>query len=150
MKDVNRLRLERLTARYADRLDAQRLTPGAEAEFERAFREHAERVIRPVMDEFAEGLRKAGHSPSILVDEAESKPSIELALGLRGSKGSQDRVGFCVLRWVGYPIQLLAYLVVEPPPFDLQRFETAAQLERGMLEQMIMDAIEHIISCKSP
>jgi hypothetical protein len=149
MHEHNRLRLERLAARYEARLRAGEETD--EASFDRLFVEHAERVIRPVLEACAAPLRAAGHEARVVRDEAHHKPSIELALGLRGAAaGKKNRVGFCVLRWEGWPVQLLAYLVVEEPPFDLERFAKAEELTAERLEQMVVDAIEHVIMANAP
>jgi hypothetical protein len=147
MHDHNRLRIERLAARYQSRLSAA-AAPG-EAAFERAFVEHAERVIRPVLEDCAAVLRGAGHDARVVLDDGHQKPSIELSLGLRAA-GKVNRVGFCVLRWEGWPIQLLAYLVVDGPPFDLERFATADELTAERVEQITVDAIEHVISTNAP
>jgi hypothetical protein len=148
MFEPNRLRLERLAARYQARLAAA-ATPD-EAAFLREFAELRERVLRPVLEECAEPLRRAGHEPRILLDEGHSQPSIELALGLRGAKASSNRVGFAVIRWEGYPLQILAYLEVRPPPFDLERFARADELTAERVEQMVVDAMEHVITANTP
>jgi hypothetical protein len=153
MKEHNRLRIERLTARYARRLEGT--PPPTDADFIRDFEELRERLLRPQMEEFAAELRKAGHDPRILLDECHTdegheQPSIELALGLRDGKASRNLVGFCVLRWAGYPLQILAYLEVNPPPFDIERFARAADVRPDRVEQILVEAIEHIIVCNAP
>jgi len=148
MHDHNRLRVERLAARYDARVGSA-VAP-TEAAFESAFVEHAQRVIRPVLDECAALLRAAGHDARVVRDEGHQKPSIELSLGLRGAVGKVNRVGFCVLRWEGWPIQILAYLVVEEPPFDLERFAAAEELTAERVEQMTVDAVEHIMAVNAP
>jgi hypothetical protein len=148
MKEHNRLRLERLTARYARRMEEGRAP--AEADFLREFAELREQLLRPHMEEFAAELRRAGHEPQILLDERHDKPSIDLALGLRGGKGSRNAVGFCVIRWTGQPLQILAYLEVNPPPFDIERFARAADVKAERVEHILVEAIEHIIVCNAP
>lgn len=147
MFEPNRLRLERMVARHNARLAAAAL-PTEEAVFLEEFADLREKVIRPMMEECAEVLRAAGNEPRIGVDEGRS--SIELALGLRGARGSSNRVGFAVIRWEGYPLQILAYLVVSPPPFDLERFAHAAELDAGRVERILVDAIEHVIATNRP
>lgn len=148
MKEHNRLRIERLTARYARRIEEARAPE--EAEFLREFEALREGVLRPQMEEFVAELRKAGHEPRVVLDEGHEQPSIELALGLRGGKGSHNVVGFCVIRWAGYPLQILAYLEVNPPPFDIERFASAADVRPERVEQILVEAIEHIIVCNAP
>jgi len=148
MFEPNRLRLERLAARHSARLAAA--DRPEEAAFLREFAELRDRVLRPVLEECAEPLRRAGNDPRILVDAGHSQPSIELALGLRGGRARSNRVGFAVIRWEGYPLQILAYLEVNPPPFDLERFARAAELNAARVEQMVVDAIEHVITASTP
>lgn len=148
MREHNRLRIERLTARYARRIEETRAP--AEADFLREFDELRERVLRPQMEEVAAELCKAGHGARIVLDEGHEKPSIELALGLRGGKGSRNVVGFCVIRWAGYPLQILAYLEVHPPPFDIERFARAADIGPERVEHILVEAVEHILLCNAP
>ncbi len=148
MKEHNRLRIERLTTRYEQRV-ASVATP-ADADFLRAFQALAERVLRPQMEEVAVMLRAAGHQSRVVVDEGPEKPSIELALGLRRGTGTRNVVGFSVLRWSGYPLQILAYLEIGPPPFDLERFAGADEIGAERVEQLLVDAVEHILSVNAP
>ena len=148
MKEHNRLRIERLTARYEQRAGA--LAAPDEADFLGAFAALAESVLRPQMEELAGMLRKAGHQSRILVDEGPSRPSIELALGLQRGTGTRNVVGFSVLRWSGYPLQILAYLEISPPPFDLERFARADEIRPEHVEQLLVDAVEQILSVNAP
>ena len=148
MHEHNRLRLERLTARYANRLREGEAVD--EAAFLRAFDELCARVVRPVLEECAAELRRAGHDARVVLDEGSAKPCMELALGLRRATATRNVVGFAVLRWEGYPLQILAYLEVNAPPFDLERFASADEVKADRVEQMVVDAIEHIISCNAP
>jgi hypothetical protein len=145
MKEHHRLRIERLTERYARRLEEGR-TP-EEASFLCAFEAMRAAVVRPRMEEFAEELRMAGHDARTLQDLGSDMPNVELALGLRGGTGRRNVVGFCVIRWKGYPLQVLAYLEVNPPRFDLERFLHPAEVEPDRVEQILMDAVEHVIAC---
>ena len=148
MNEHNRLRVERLAARYDQRTRAT-LAPD-EADFLGAFAALAARVLRPQMEEVAALLREAGHQSRILIDEGHSKPSIELALGLRGGTGSRNVVGFSVIRWSGYPLQILAYLEISPPPFDLERFTRADDIHPDHVEQLLVDAVEQMLSVNAP
>lgn len=154
MKEQNRLRLERLTARHARRLAEERAAP--EAEYLRAFDELRARTLGPAMEEVAAVLRQAGHDPRILLDEGDDRPSVELALGLPGRDGGhggpavRNRVGFAVIRWEGYPLQILAYLEPTHPRFDLERFALASEVSPDQVEQILVDAIEHLLALHAP
>ncbi len=147
MKEQNRLRLERLTRRYERRI-LERAAPG-EAEFVAEFHALCDRLLRPRMEEVAVELRKAGHQSRVVLDEGPERPSIELALGLRRGKASRNVVGFSVLRWTGYPLQILAYLETNPPPFDLERFASAEEITPDYVEQLLVDAVEQILAANA-
>ena len=148
MKEHNRLRLERLTSRYNERT---RPPPAPdEADFLRAFDEARATVLRPLMEEIAAELRKAGHDSRVVLDEGPDRPSIELVLGLSRGKGKRNVVGFSVIRWSGHPLQILAYLEVNPPAFDLERYARAADILPERVEQLLVDAVEHILMCNAP
>jgi len=148
MKDHNRLRLDRLTARYQQRARERRVPD--DADFLRAFDELRERVLRPQMEEVAAVLREAGHASRVLLDEGPDRPSIELALGLTSARGSRNVVGFSVIRWDGYPLQILAYLEINPPPFDLERFARSDEIGEERVEQLLVDAVEQILAVNAP
>ena len=148
MKEQNRLRLERLTARFAKRVAEK--AEASEGEFTRAFEEVRERILKPVMEEFAASLRGAGHDARVIPESGPHAPSIELALGLAGGKASRNVVGFAVIRWKGYPLQVLAYLEANPPPFDLVRYAHPSEIQAEAVEQLLIDAIEHLITCNAP
>jgi hypothetical protein len=148
MKEHNRLRIERLTARYDQRIRA----PAApdEADFLGAFADLTAGVLRPQMEELAALLREAGHQSRVVLDQGPDRPSIELALGLQRGTGTRNVIGFSVLRWSGYPLQILAYLEISPPAFDLERFARAEDISPGHVEQMLVDAVEHVLSVNAP
>ncbi len=145
MKEQNRLRLERLTQRYAQRIQSEQTLQ--ESELIREFEQVRDRVLRPAMDEIRTELRHAGHATEIILNQGPETPSIELALGLQAARGTSNRVGFSIIRWKGYPVQILAYLEVSAPKFDLERFARADELTPNRVEQLLIDAVEHIMSC---
>jgi hypothetical protein len=148
MLEHNRLRLSRLTARYATRLREGEAVD--EAAFLAAFEEVCAVVVGPVFEECAAALRLAGHAARVARDEGSATPCIELVLGLKRARAIRNVVGFAVARWEGYPLQILAYLEVNPPKFDLERFASADEIKADRVEQMAVDAIEHVISCNAP
>ena len=148
MNEQNRLRIERLTSRYAERLRGRAL-PGEE-ELLRAFAELREGVLRPPLEEIAEELRRAGHAPRVVTIDDPLLPGIELELGLLRATASRNAVGFAVIRWPSYPPQVLAYLEVNPPRFDISRFARPDDLRPDQVEQIVVDAVEHVITCNAP
>jgi len=154
MQEHIRLRLQRLAARHTARSGGPHAVD--EDEFLREFDGLRERLLRPSMEEFAAELRRSGQEARVVLDEGAARPSIELALGPRPAghspqtPGRRDAVGFAVIRWTGQPLQILAYLEVNPPPFDIERFARAADVAPARVEQLLIDAVEHILSCAAP
>jgi hypothetical protein len=148
VKEHNKNRIVLITGRYAARRRQKELDNGYE--FEEGFRAVRDALIRPILEEIAAELRNAGHAARIACDEAAQTPSIDLVLGIRAAQGPHrtDVVGFSVIRHRAVP-EILAYLVVNHPPMDLLRFSSPAELTTDQVEQIVVDAIEHIFSCHS-
>ncbi|AUX22700.1 hypothetical protein SOCEGT47_032060 [Sorangium cellulosum] len=148
MRDHSKNRLALITGRYAAR--QQEKAAGDRRAFDDAFRAVRGEVILPVLGEIAAELRSAGHAPRIALDEAPETPSVALALGIRGVTAAPgtDLIAFSVIQRREAP-EILAYLVVKPPPMDLLRFASPADITAYQVEQLVVDAIEHIFACRS-
>ena len=147
MKDHNRNRLATITGRYTARLrDKTELDRRA---FDAAFLEVREAIIRPVLEEIAVELRSAGHGAVVECDTANETPSIALVLRIGSTpKVDSDRVVFAVIHRRS-PIEVLAYFVVRPPAIDIRRFASPAEIAAEQIEQIVVDAVEHIFACYS-
>ncbi|MDC3952519.1 hypothetical protein [Polyangium jinanense] len=148
MKEQNKNRLATITGRYASR---QREKAALDRRaFDEAFVEVREKVLRPVFEDIADELRGAGHTAVVAIDGATETPSIELVLGIGGNttKDAHDRVAFVVITRRPAP-EVLAYLVVRPPALDLVRFASPSDITAEQVEQILVDAVEHIFACHS-
>lgn len=148
MREQNRLRLEQVLARYADR--QQRPVATEHEEFLRDYERSVADLIEPLMRECAVALRRSGHEPRIVRPEGGPFPAIELELGLAGGSGSSNVVGFGVIRRAGRPFEVQAYLCVNPPAFDLDRFAHPTELRPEVVERILVEAIEHVVACNAP
>ena len=148
MKEHNRLRIARLTARYAER----RKQPSSiePAVFLTEFEARCHHVLQPVLEEVAAELRCAGHDPQIVRGSDPSRPSLELALGLQGAQAKRNVVGFTVIHRAGHPLEIQSYVEVTPPPFDLDRFTDPRQLTAEVAERIVLEGLEHVLSCNAP
>ncbi|MGK3994103.1 hypothetical protein [Sorangium sp. So ce1024] len=148
MRDHSKHRLALITGRYAARQREKQ--EGDRQAFDDAFRAARDAVIRPVLEEIAAELRAAGHAPRVACDEAPETPSVELLLGIRGASAAPrgDLIAFSVIQRRAAP-EILVYLVVRPPPMDLLRFASADEITAVQVEQLAIDAIEHIFACRS-
>jgi hypothetical protein len=148
VKDHNRHRLDLITGRHAARkhdgfaIDRERY-------FE-AFRAARDEVIRPVLEDVAAELRARGHAPQIALDQGPETPSIEIRLGIDGAprEPGSDRVAFSVIDRRG-ALEVLAFLTVKPSPMDLVRYARPEEISADEVEQLVIDAVEHIFACRS-
>jgi hypothetical protein len=148
MKEQNKNRLATITGRYATR---QREKAALDRRaFDAAFVEVREKVLRPMFEDIAAELRSSGHTAVIVDDGAKDTPSIELALGIGGGdpRDGGDRVAFVVIARRPVP-EVLAYLVVKPPVMDLIRYASPSDIRAEEVEQLLIDAVEHIFACHS-
>ncbi|MDI1445073.1 hypothetical protein [Polyangium sp. 6x1] len=148
MKEQNKNRLATITGRYASR---QREKAALDRKaFDAAFVEVREKVLRPVLEDIAAELRGAGHAAVVVDDGAKETPSIELVLGIGGKKPTDegDRIAFVVIMRRPDP-EVLAYLVVRPPALDIVRFASPSDISAEQVEQILIDAVEHIFACHS-
>lgn len=148
MKEQNKNRLSTITGRYASR-QREKATLDRSS-FDAAFVEAREKVLRPVFEEFAAELRERGHEAIVVTDGAKETPSIELVLRISGAKSRAegDRIAFVVIARRAAP-EVLAYLVVRPPPLDLLRYASPSDITAEEVEQILIDAVEHIFACHS-
>ena len=148
MKEQNKNRLATITGRYATRQREKAVLD--RRAFDAAFVEAREKVLRPVFEDIAAELRSAGHIATIVDDGAKETPSIELVLGIGGGKPKDegDRIAFVVITRREKP-EVLAYLVVKPPPMDLVRYAAPADIRAEEVEQLLVDAVEHVFACHS-
>ena len=147
MKELNRLKLEQLVARYTGRREP---ADGAEQElFVQRFEELAARTLLPVLEEVATALRKAGHEPQIRHEPDPHKPTLELALGVPGVRDRRNAVGFTVIHRAGHPLEIQSYAEVNPPQFDLDRFADPRQVTAEIAERIVLEGLEHVLSCNA-
>jgi hypothetical protein len=150
VKEHNLHRLALIDARFG----RTKTDPSGVEAFDDAFVRVSNEVIRPVMADVASELEKLGHAPRIetgkLLHEGDwISPTISLHLGLHGRGEHSGYVAFGVLRWEAVP-EVLAWLMVPPTPFDLQRYAHPSDLHADHLEQLLVDATEHLFAhCKS-
>lgn len=146
MKEHNRHRLALIDARFG-RTNEERADGEA---FDDAFLRVANDVIRPVMNDVIAELEKLGHSPRIetgrLPHEGNSIfPAIALYIGMRGRGEHSGYVAFGVAR-EGTTTDVLAWLVVPPRPFDLLRYAHPNEIVADHVEQLLIDATEHLFA----
>jgi hypothetical protein len=147
MRELNRLKLEQLVSRYTGRREH---ADGAEQElFVQRFEQLVTQTLRPVLEEVAAALRQAGHEPQIIHQPDPRRPKLELALGIRGAQARRNVVGFTVIQRDGHPLEVQSYVEVTPPQFDLDRFTDSCQLTAEVAERIVLEGLEHVLSCNA-
>ncbi len=144
MHDQRKARLARSAGRYLARTGE---LPPDDPAFDEAFESVRDAVVRPIFDEVAATLRASGLDPRVELDDADERPSVFLVLGTTPDPRC-DRVGFSVIRRRGVR-EVLAYLVVSPPPTDLRRYAHPTELVADHVEQLTVDAVDHILACRA-
>jgi hypothetical protein len=146
MKDHNRYRLALIDARFG------RTNPASsEVEaFDDAFLRVCNDVIRPLMNDVASELEKLGHSPRIEAGKLSHEgqwifPTLALYVGMRDRGDHSGYVAFGVIRAGSVP-EVLAWLVVPPRPFDLLRYAHPNEIQADHVEQLLVDATEHLFA----
>jgi hypothetical protein len=147
LKEANRLRLERLTARLAQR----RASSGAEdaiPAFDAAFETSRDQVLVPLLRDIGAELGRAGHAHAIEIDGDARKPSVVFRVLLSGGgDGNANVIGFFARHDpTNGKSEVIAYLTLKVE-FELGRFNAISEMTREALEQMLMDGIEHLIAC---
>lgn len=145
MKEYNREKLARIDARFGKKHASQ-----PSADFEAAYVHLRETILRPVMQDIASELRKLGHDPRIDEDAKAHErerisPCITLHLGLaeRGEKSGYISLGIVVGK---EPPEVLAWLVAPPTPFDLGHYADPKTISEEHVEQLLMNAVEHLFA----
>ena len=147
IKEPNRLRIERLAARFnARRGRVEATTAERAAAFEGAFVRAREQILVPSLHELGAELRKVGHDydVEIDVDTARSPRNLAFRVRLDGAKPANENViGFFVQHeGSGNKSEVIAYLALMNE-FDLGRFQDISEMTRDALEQMLVDGLEH-------
>lgn len=145
MREHNRARLALIDARFG-----KAPTSPEDVDFDAAFVRVRDAVIRPVMDDVAAELSSLGHSPRITTDDMDHEgdliaPCITLWVGQRGRGDAAGYVALGVARNRERP-DVLAWLLVPPTPFDLERHDHPDEITADYVEQCLVDAVEHLFA----
>lgn len=154
MKERNRLRLGRITARHAKRAaeeaDAVHIEPqkpdDKDAAYLAGFELVRDEVLRPIMAEVGIQLKAEGYLFRILTGGDATSPSIELHVIIAGRRDSKDTIRFFARKDVERGWQVIGEIELKRSPFELARFETTEEMTHDVVEQLIVDAVEQMFS----
>ncbi len=147
MKERSLIRLGAIAERFGTRiLEAEAARNAAPESFFPAFAQAREAVILPVFRETAAEVERLGHRAAVEIDEVDpNRPAVSLRLFLTSLRPLGHRVTFVVIDR-GKGLQVLACLEATAIVTDIARY-TPAELTRDVVEQVTVDAVEHIFSC---
>ncbi|NUP10343.1 MAG: hypothetical protein HOW73_30200 [Polyangiaceae bacterium] len=160
MKDHSKARLANVADRFGRRIQAadHAARPDLEA-FCSEFRRVRDATIIPAMRDVGEELlrQSAGGRPigntryAIEIEDqpapGREAPSVTLRLFLTPRAPHGHRITFTVItRDAVKGPEILAFLEASPPPMDIARFRPD-DLTEGVVEQLIVDAVEQIYAC---
>jgi hypothetical protein len=144
--EKSRLRLERITSRYAAR-QAAAAEVDARAAFEREFTVERDERLVPLLHELGAELRRAGHDYALDFELDPRQPNVQFLVTLAGARPRYHNViGFFTKHPDGAPSYVVAYLRVTSE-FELIRFHRGAEMTRDVLEQVVVDALEQMLAC---
>jgi hypothetical protein len=144
MKERSLQRLSNIDARFGSLIrDAEASRAGEVESFRRAFEQVRDTVIVPVLREMSEALEARGFRCRVEVAD-EPAPQVTLRVFLRSARPDGHRVVFEVIDR-GLGPQVLVFLEASPPVTDLARYQPA-DLTRDVVEQVVVDALEHIFA----
>jgi hypothetical protein len=146
MKEQNRIRIHLITSRYKNRRNGP-----ADSDRAAGFFRDVERVIasgiRPVMEDLGEELRHAGHYYRIELDVAEHRPSIDFVLLLAGANAdAKNIIRFFAWRSPEKELEVVSEIEMKHI-MEITRHKRLDEITRDVIEQLLVDAVEHIFAC---
>lgn len=153
INEHTRIRLAIIQRKYGNRLSQSAGGAGGpdrRRRFNDDFRRILADVVAPSFEAIGKELASSGHAYRIEHDAGEQTPSIELHLLLRGvpedannlirlfSRGDAEGDG-----------EVIAEVNVRQTLTELTRFRVLSRITQEVVEQMSVDAIEHIFACNA-
>jgi hypothetical protein len=148
LKEMNRLRIARLTDRFNARRAREQDGADARASFDAAFIKTRDAVLLPLFEDIGAELRRAGHSFAVELDSRPKKPSVVFRVMLAGARPLLENaiVFFAQHDVPDRKSEVIVELSLRGE-FELGRFADPADMTRTALEQMMVDGLEHLIVC---
>lgn len=148
-----RIRLAIIQKKYGNRLTQSAGgadQPDRRKRFNEDFRRILADVIVPTLEAIGDELASSGHAYQLLHDVGEQTPSVEFHLLLRGVPADANNLIriFSSAEAEGDG-EVIAEVNVRQTLTELTRFRVLSRITREVVEQMCVDAIEHIFACNA-
>lgn len=152
MKEQTRIRIDIITSRYARRVtgagNVGELVAARHAEFLRAFERARADVLRPAMAAIGGELTRAGHGYRVEVDDAGERLCVDFHLVITAAHSSTRKV---IRLFTGVDkegrSEVVAEVEMQGNLMELTRFHRIEEITSEVVEQMFVDAIEHVFAC---
>lgn len=152
MKEQTKIRMDIITSRYARRVteagNVGELVAARHAEFLRRFERVRAEVLRPAMDAIGGELTRAGHGYRVEVDDAGERLCVDFHLVITAAPSSTRKV---IRLFTGVDkegrSEVVAEVEMEGNLMELTRFHQIEEITPDVVEQMFVDAIEHVFAC---
>jgi hypothetical protein len=146
MNEQNRMRLQRITTRHANRVAQNRSEAEGDAAFLAGFARVRAEVLQPVMEDVGAQLRAAGYDFQIGLGGDERSPAIDFHLVIPGRGDSKDTIRFFAKKYPGRGWQVIGEIELKRSPVEITRFEAAEQITPDIAEQLVVDAVEQVFA----
>jgi hypothetical protein len=152
MKEQTKIRMDIITSRYARRVteagSVGELVAARHAEFLRGFGRVRAEVLRPAMEAIGGELTRAGHGYRVEDDDAVERLCVGFHLVITAAPSSARKV---IRLFTGVDkegrSEVVAEVEMEGNLMELTRFHQVEEITPDVVEQMFVDAIEHVFAC---
>ena len=152
MKEQTKIRMDIITSRYARRVkeagSVGELVAARHAEFLRGFERVRAEVLRPAMEAIGGELTRAGHGYRVEVDDAGERLCVDFHLVITAASSGARKV---IRLFTGVDkegrSEVVAEVEMKGNLMELTRFHQIDEISPDVVEQMFVDAIEHVFAC---
>ena len=152
MKEQTKIRIDIITSRYARRVteagNVGELVAARHAEFLRGFERIRAEVLRPAMEAIGGEFTRAGHGYRVEVDDAGERLCVDFQLVITAAPSSAKKV---IRLFTGVDkegrSEVVAEVEMQGNLMELTRFHQIDEITADVVEQMFVDAIEHVFAC---
>lgn len=153
INENTRIRLAIIQRKYGNRL-SQSASGGDQPDRRRRFNDDFRRILAdiivPAFEAIGEELASSGHGYRIEHDVGEQTPSVELHLLLRGvPEGANNLIRLFSRADAEGDGEVIAEVNVRHTLTELTRFRVLSRISQEVVEQMCVDAIEHVFACNA-
>lgn len=154
MKEQTKVRLDIITARHARRLseagDEAQVAAARALAFARDYERALTEVVSPAMEQVGAELARAGHGYRIELGAPGGRRTVELHVLITGARRESTSVirMFLAAAPERRP-EVIAEVEVMSHPMELTRYREIGLMTPDVIEQLLVDAVEHLFACNS-